>query len=217
MNKGQVKSSREEKIQQGFEFLRKLGTRDILFSGISGSVSYLPSEEDDVDIFIISERNRLWITLLRAFVIRILNRDGQICISLTMDDLGAHSMFTSQGDYLMASDSIHVIPYHGDGYYRTLMGDSPFIRRFYPEYADYQGQSGSERKFSRTGVMEAICFILLSSWLIIKEMLHNRRLENAGRNDDKFRTVIDPHTFYLDSNKYSELRQAAAEPIFEEQ
>ena len=40
----------ERVFQKAGEFSARLGTRNLIFFGISGSVSYEPAAEDDVDI-----------------------------------------------------------------------------------------------------------------------------------------------------------------------
>ncbi len=207
---------KDELISRGFNFLSLLGKRNILFSGISGSVSYEPGEEDDIDIFLITSRDRLWSTLLRAFIIRIINRDSRICLSLILDSLDAESMFTGKGDFVMASDSVHVIPYRGEEFYHGLLSRSPFVQKYFPGRGTSNISSLRDDK-PRFNPLEPASFLLLSAWLTLKSLYHNHMFRRNGRYEDVFRPVILPHSFYFDSVKYHHLKELLQEPVSEEQ
>ena len=67
MSQGNTKDS---KISIARKFFKLLGTRNLVFLGISGSVSYEPEPDDDVDIFIITSAGKLWSTIIRAIIVR---------------------------------------------------------------------------------------------------------------------------------------------------
>lgn len=209
-------NTKEELTTRGIRFLEKLGSRHILFSGISGSVSYSPEEDDDIDIFIITTKNRLWSTLLKAFVIRIINADRKICLSLTMDSGFAHTLFAGNGDFIMASDSMHAIPYVGEDYYRNLLAKSPFVKKYYPDYANSFPLAGVAELDSRATPLEFLSFFLLSALLTVKGLIHNHSYIRAGKHDQIFRTIISFHSFYFDSVKYHQLKEAHAEAFMED-
>lgn len=206
-------NAKEHMIEKGFRFLERVGSRDIIFSGISGSVSYDPHEDDDIDIFLITKNRRLWTTLLRAFITRILNGDGKICISLVMDERFARSFFAQSGDYLLASDSVHVIPYRGRDYYRNLLNSSPFVRRYFPDEVTEENFSNENDSRGRRLSMEPVVFLLLSVWVILKSMVNNHRYRKENRLTELFATVVSAHTFYFDSDKYHELRNMVPEGV----
>lgn len=207
---------RDKMVSEGFKFLRLLGDRDLLFSGISGSVSYTPAEGDDVDIFLVTQNNKVWSTLLRALVLRIINRDSKICLSFIADERFAESLFRGPGDYIMASDAVHMIPFEGEKYYRSLISSSPFVMRYFPdEIAAGQFQVKQNRQ-KRMGVIESASFLLLSCWLALKSMYHNHGYRKSGRYEDIFRPVISPHGFYFDSVKYHNMRETLEEWVPED-
>lgn len=210
-------NTKEELVARGFRFLGKVGGKDILFSGISGSVSYDPDPSDDVDIFLITRNRRLWITLFRIFIIRLINRDQKICISLVMDQGFAESYFAGNGDYLLASDTIHVIPYTGIDYYRGLISNSPFVQRFFPEKISEYITAPYGRNRTAPGSLEMIFYVVLSSWIILKSLKHNCKLRKEEKFSELFDVVTSPHSFYFDSVKYHELRNIVPNLVADEQ
>lgn len=208
--------NREKMVSQGFKFLSLLGDRNLLFSGISGSVSYTPAEGDDVDIFLVTHNNRVWSTLLRALVLRIINRDSKICLSFIADEKFAESLFSGPGDYIMASDAVHMIPYGGVKYYRNLISSSPFVRRYFPEEISSEQFQKKQYRAKRMGLLESASFLFLSSWLALKSMYHNHGYRKSGRYEDIFRPVISSHVFYFDSVKYHNMRETLEEWVTED-
>ncbi|AKA49553.1 hypothetical protein IX51_11095 [uncultured archaeon] len=209
-------NAKDHMVSRGFRFLERVGSRDIVFSGISGSVSYNPHDNDDIDIFLITKNRRLWTTLLRAFIIRILNGDRKICISLVMDESFAWSFFSQSGDYLLASDSVHVIPYRGGEYYQSLLNNSPFVRRYFPdEVSNGYFPNENDGRSGRLSV-EPLVFLLLSVWVILKSMFNNHRYLKENRLAELFATVVSMHSFYFDSEKYHEMRNMVPEGVADE-
>ncbi len=208
--------NKEKLTLQGMRFLDRLGKKNILFSGISGSVSYTPGEDDDIDIFLITDNNRVWSTLLRALLLRITNRNRRICLSFIADRSFAVSLFSGQGDYVMASDAVHMIPFQGMKFYEGLLSISPFVRKYFPEEASEPagGMTGRKRRFR--GPIEYFCFLSLSCWLILKSMYHNRQYIREGKRESIFRPVVSPHAFYFDSVKYHDLRNLLKEWVAED-
>ena len=75
---------KRKKMQYAVSYLSTLGESGLAFAGISGSVSYEPKEQDDVDIFLIANDGRLWEVIFRAFIRRRILGMHDICLSLCM-------------------------------------------------------------------------------------------------------------------------------------
>ncbi len=196
-----------EKIHQAEVFFDHLGSKDLRFFGIAGSVSYEPESVDDVDIFIITDRGKLWKVLLKAFITRRRVGNEAICISLTMDESYAADLFARDAEYVVASDAVHVIPLFGDTYYETLLTASPFIERYFPSRKKSQDddvlRSGSERMFP---LLNYFIFILLAPYLIIRS-LRNSRILSKTNEERNFQAKTGIHHFFLDSVKYRNLKR----------
>ncbi len=204
-----TESVRNSKISMATEFFHRLGTKNLLFLGISGSVSYDPEPEDDIDIFIITYAGKLWSTIIRAMIVRRIYRLDPICLSLCLDSVSAIEMFDESHDFIVARDSLHVLPLFGDSYYNRLVKGSPLIMKFFPEefYPDDKPAFIDKKR----GLQESALYLLSSVYLEIKGLLNNHRYENANERERCFRTVLGLHRFYLDSLKYQKLRELRPE------
>lgn len=194
-----------EKLQIAEKFCRSVIAKDIVFLGVSGSVSYAPSEDDDIDIFIICREGKLWPVLFRAFLVRRKLGLKDICISLSMDEGYASDLFSRQAEYVVASDAIHVIPLYGSNYYHHLLSSSPFIARYFPEYNRPESQENFHpvRNFNSFG---NFIFVFLAPFLFLKSMIINHRIAKSDPSKS-FSTKIGLHHYYYDSAKYKRLKQ----------
>ncbi|MCL6090976.1 MAG: hypothetical protein M1393_08065 [Candidatus Thermoplasmatota archaeon] len=197
---------RNLKLERAKIFLNHFGLKGIKFAGVSGSVSYTPVESDDIDIFIISSNGKLWPVLLRAFVLRRMLGMDDICISLTMDEKFADEMFSQEGDYLLASDSYHVIPLIGKNYYDSLLSKSPFIRSYIPQW-----RSESTLVDTNTGpsahILNVLLFMILAPFIYIKTARNEKKSVLKVGNEGRYRAVLGIHKFYLDTQKYHDLKE----------
>lgn len=198
-------SIRESKISAAREFSARLGTRNLIFFGISGSVSYEPAAEDDVDIFLITRAGKLWSTVIRAILIRRLFGFDSICLSLCLDTVSADTLFNQSDDFIVAKDSLNVIPLYGKTYYENLLNGSLLIRKFFPER--FRPTGNDKQQENRSSPLEYLLYIPSSVFLILKGLVHNHRYRARLSPDSCFKTVLGFHRFYLDSAKYQKLRR----------
>lgn len=188
------------KINYGLEFLDKLHLDTVVFAGISGSVSYMPKENDDVDIFLITEDDALWSVIARAFLLRRSLKMHDICISLCMSRSYALHYFSNIEEDLIISDANHVIPVHGHDFYRYLLS--------------IMGKKGNvlyERsQKSRMSLRRTVLFSAMSSFLLLKGYFVNIALKRDGKSAEAFRTLAAKDYFILDSEKYRLLKMKAS-------
>ena len=188
------------KINYGLEFLDKLRHDTIVFAGISGSVSYIPKENDDVDIFLITEDDALWSVIARAFLLRRSLKMHDICISLCMSRSYAMYYFSNIEEDLIISDANHVIPVHGHDFYRYLLS-----------IMGKKGNVLNERsQKSRMSLRRAVLFSAMSSFLLLKGYFVNIALKRNGKSAEAFRTLAAKDYFILDSEKYRLLKMKAS-------
>jgi len=201
--------SRDEKISIARKFFKLLGTRNLLFLGIAGSVSYNPEPDDDVDIFIITSAGKLWPTIIRAMVIRRIYKLEPICLSLCLDSISAKRMFDESSDFIVARDSLHVLPLFGHSYYNQLVRGSQLIMKFFPEEFNYIETATFTP--GRSGPQDYVLYLFSAVYLEVKGLLNNHRYETANEGGKCFKTVLGFHRFYLDSVKYQKLRELYGE------
>ena len=192
------------KINYGLEFLDKLHLDTVVFAGISGSVSYMPKENDDVDIFLITEDDALWSVIARAFLLRRSLKMHDICISLCMSRSYALHYFSNIEEDLIISDANHVIPVHGHDFYRYLLS--------------IMGKKGNilyERsQKSRVSLRRTVLFSAMSSFLLLKGYFVNIALKRDGKSAEAFRTLAAKDYFILDSEKYRILKMKVSGDSF---
>ncbi|MEM0128415.1 MAG: hypothetical protein QXO03_04955 [Thermoplasmatales archaeon] len=192
---------KERKIKEAGDFFTKLSARNALFIGISGSVSYEPKENDDVDIFLIAKDGLLWLSILSIFIFRRVFRFKDLCLSLSMDGSYAIEFFKGMGEGLAARDSLKVIPIFGEAYYKSVLNLSPAFN---------DGRTADEPARVRAPLLliplEILAFIFVSSWVNLKG-IYNNRPRHAGR-EGGFKTVFSMHKFYLDTEKYKRLKES---------
>ncbi|MCW6168965.1 MAG: hypothetical protein LVQ96_03990 [Thermoplasmatales archaeon] len=204
---------KEEKLAIARRFVNRLSKKDILFAGVSGSVSYKPKAEDDIDIFLITRTNRLWSGLLKAFITRRLFRNKDICISLAFDDRFVVSYFKEKISGLPLKDSVNVVSIFGQEYYEDLISNSPRIRDVYSlPRKNLTGERYSNKtRNARLGIIEEGCFFVLSCWLELKSMYTNSKIRREGPPDDQFETILGLHHFYLESERYRKMNRLMKE------
>ena len=192
------------KINYGLEFLDKLHLDTVVFAGISGSVSYMPKENDDVDIFLITEDDALWSVIARAFLLRRSLKMHDICISLCMSRSYALHYFSNIEEDLIISDANHVIPVHGHDFYRYLLS-----------IMGKKGNVLNERsQKSRMSLRRAVLFSAMSSFLLLKGYFVNIALKRNGKSAEVFRTLAAKDYFILDSEKYRILKMKVSGDSF---
>ena len=200
---------KRKKMQYALDYISMLGTSGLSFAGISGSVSYEPGEQDDVDIFLIAEDGRLWEIIFRAFIRRRLLGMHDICVSLCMSASYALDYYSKILDPLIADDAVHVIPVYGRPYYEQLLS---VIGR-----DNIHATHGSKsRRWSLRSGISRILFIMLAPMMIIKSLIINHHLVSTGRESESFRTLVSSNYFVLDSAKYRTLmerRRAGSENL----
>jgi hypothetical protein len=193
------------KVASGSAFIEHLPRKLISFAGISGSVSYEPQREDDIDIFVISNQDCLWLTIAYAFMVRRLRGYGDVCLSLCMDSTFAHDFFSRSLDRLTARDAVRVIPVTGSQYYRGLLQLSSLTGNHGTDGHVESSEPG--RSTGAVKILNFAVYIILGTYQQLKTRVTNRILRESGRSGECFEAKMGPHHFFLDSMKYRRLRE----------
>ena len=160
----------------------------------------MPKENDDVDIFLITEDDALWSVIARAFLLRRSLKMHDICISLCMSRSYALHYFSNIEEDLIISDANHVIPVHGHDFYRYLLS--------------IMGKKGNvlneKSQKSRMSLRRTVLFSAMSSFLLLKGYFVNIALKRNGKPAEAFRTLAAKDYFILDSEKYRILKMKAS-------
>lgn len=204
-------SVRKSKLEQAIRFIHAIDSDNILFAGVSGSVSYTPEPEDDIDIFLIVKENKLWTELFKSFIIRRIQKNQDICLSLNFDHKFAEKYYREIVSGLPIRDSVNAVVVTGGSYYERLLLSSPMIVSAYPNLRRNYVEEPSKKQKTRRGLIEFFLFVLLASWLQLKCLLLNKIFMNRGEYKSRFKAITGLHTFYLETEKYRELNRAFME------
>lgn len=207
----------------------KLLTRLVPFIrtiAVTGSVAYGSAEKwDDVDLFIVTERNRLWIStfwmLLQIRLYKILGMRAShlmpFCLSYLHDEEGfSKESRRSRTNPLFARELLKAKPVAGRETYRRILEDNKWVSEFYS--APYEEalrllQSTAEANArQRDGPtcpqslllawLEGMSYTLLSRYLRLRAYLTNLKLRSEGKHLRTFVPNVSPAACIYTSNFY---------------
>lgn len=197
---------------------------------VTGSVAYGSADRwDDIDLFIVTKRNRLWLTAFMTLVLVRLNKLlglrpshlSPFCLSYVHDESGfAKESQMNRTNPLFARELLKAKPIAGADQYRKLLENNDWVRSFYsaPYAAKLQGleQENGAGEIRHEGAFgglswifdwaEGIAFAFLSRYLRIRAYLTNLKLKSQGQNFRVFQPKISAASCVYTSNFYEWLR-----------
>jgi hypothetical protein len=205
-------------LAKGVPFLRTIA--------VTGSVAYGSAEKwDDIDLFIITKRNRLW---LSALVTLIYVRLGKLfhlrpthlslfCLSYVHDELGfAMEASRNMHSPLFAREILKAKPVSGKANYRKLLLGYDWVKEIYTapyheKMSEFERNGTNEiTKAERTWAgleilldwAEGLAFTFLSHYLSLRAYLTNLRLKSEGKNNRVFKPKLSRMSCVYTSNFY---------------
>ncbi len=196
---------------------------------VTGSVAYGSATKwDDIDLFIVTERNRLWMSALLTLVLVRLNKLltlrpphlSKFCLSYVHDEQGfLNESRKSRASSLFARELLKAQPVAGREEYRKMLADNEWVEEFFPKpyrrklkllgpglngVAHRKGDSGS---FSLVlACAEGITYLILSRYLRLRAYLTNLTLESEGKDLRVFEPIMTSNSCIYTSNFYRWLR-----------
>jgi len=217
-----------EKLKSAARFA-KLLTRLVPFVrtiAVTGSVAYgSASKWDDIDLFIVTQRKRLWLTILMALTLARVNKILGLrashllpfCLSYVHDERGfATDARRNHINPLFARELLKAVPVAGSTEYRKLLENNRWVADLYAD--PYRARL---EQLERDAVIdvnrehlesahplvlldwaEGVVFVILSSYLRVRAYLTNLRLRS--RHDDLrvFEPMITENSCVYTSNFY---------------
>ena len=130
----------------------------ILFIGLSGSVALGNADEsDDIDFFIITEKNTIWIT--RVWILALLetmnlrrkpkekNPKNKICTNLIIEET-AREWPKQRRDLYTAHEIVQVRTlFERKNIYRKFISSNQWVEKFFPNILEQQNHTASPRQY----------------------------------------------------------------------
>ncbi len=193
---------------------------------VTGSVAYGSADKwDDIDLFVVTERNRLW---LSAFMTLVLVRLWKLlglrpphlspfCLSYVHDEEGfAKESQRNKTNPLFARELLKAKPVAGREQYRKILVENDWVGSFYsaPYAAKLKalepalnGQTvhirANPRRFSFfLSWSEGVAYVILSWYLRLRAYLTNLELKSEGQHLRVFDPIITAESCVYTSNFY---------------
>jgi hypothetical protein len=220
------------KLEAASEFARVL-TRAVPFIqtiAVTGSVAYGSATRwDDIDLFIVTKRNRLWLTAFMTLILVRLNKVlglrpphlALFCFSYVHDEQGfANESKKNRTNPLFARELLKAKPVAGAVQYRRILEQNNWVEEFYSEPytaklkglnievegANAQIERGRGLLFLPLAWAERIMFEFLSRYLRLRAYLSNLKLKSKGQALRVFEPKISADSCVYTSNFYEWLR-----------
>jgi len=195
---------------------------------VTGSVAYGSAGKwDDIDLFIVTKQNRLWLSAFMALVlVRIRKLLGlrppylsPFCLSYVHDEQGfARESQKNRTNPLFARELLKARPVAGVNHYRKILEANGWVANFYSKPYDTRlrqlengissleaGSRNDPVAFSASFFVdwaEALAFAFLSRYLQLRAYLTNLRLKSEGLEFRVFQPKLSAASCVYTSNFY---------------
>jgi predicted nucleotidyltransferase len=195
---------------------------------VTGSTAYGSADRwDDIDLFIVTKRNRLWLTAMMTLVLVRLNKIIELrrshlspfCLSYVHDENGfALESQKNRTNPLFARELLKAKPVAGQDEYRRLLETNDWVGSFYPmpyltKVRALTKPNGHQIEYpnsSRSSLIldwaEGIAFVFLSRYLRVRAYLTNLKLKSRGQEFRVFKPKISASSCVYTSNFYEWLQ-----------
>lgn len=193
---------------------------------VTGSVAYgSASKWDDIDLFVVTEEKRLWLSVLLALgTVRVKKLLGlgsphllSFCLSYVHDERGfAEDASRNRVNPLFARELLKAKPVAGPEQYRRILEENGWVGQLYstPYMAtlDALDRSRVDATAVEPGIhgkfglffdwAEGLVYVFLSRYLKLRAYLTNLKLRSAGHDLRVFEPRISPNSCVYTSNFY---------------
>jgi len=193
---------------------------------VTGSVAYGSADKwDDVDLFIVTERKRLWLsTFWMLLQIRLYKALGlraayllPFCLSYLHDEDGfSRETRRSRASPLFARELLKAKPVAGTEKYRRILEENKWVAEFYSKPYEETlrllkngTDAGAKRRTAfpwpqsiLLAWAEGMSYVLLSRYLRARAYITNLRLRSQGKHLRAFEPNISPASCVYTSNFY---------------
>ncbi|MEM4310836.1 MAG: hypothetical protein QXX95_00395 [Nitrososphaerales archaeon] len=200
-------------------FAKELIKRDsnLKFLALCGSTAYRSaSKDDDIDIFLITDKGRLWLSLFKAFLLaRVFELKAKVrgfklsfCFSYVMDEREIKREFASRNSFFFARDALTLDILYGYDYYEKLIlknrATLTLLKRIKPKVHEINLKVKRKLKVNIFwDFFDLIIFAYLGSYVRFKAYLKNLRIKKKNYTLKSFQISTKEHKLLLESEKYN--------------
>ena len=187
---------------------------------ISGSTAYgRTKHRDDIDFFVVTRKNRLWVTLLFALILAKIQRTRNpsapvFCFNRLLDEAQCDDTFRTHQEPLLAREALTMRVLEGRTYFLGLIQSASWMGGLFPGlYQESLAQGEGElavtnRDHRFWSFANWIAFGAVAPYAALANLSRNHRLLKSGEADARFRTVIGRGFFAYESRKFDLLKDA---------
>lgn len=209
-------------------FIDELARRSshVKLIGVCGSVAYgSATASDDIDIFLVTNRHRLWssfakaLLLARVFTIKTQIKGGKadFCFSYVEDEEHLEEEIKHRQTPLFAREFLSIHVHTGIDYYSALLNGAKWMCQMYPRLCNAKltemvGKKTSQPKHEirRVRILDAadlFLYVIVRDYLMLKAFLLNLKYRKQRRMKDTFEVIITKGSCVYNSSKYRELEK----------
>jgi hypothetical protein len=192
---------------------------------VCGSVAYGSAvASDDIDLFIITRENRMWLFFLKALLLAracnikasITGEKANFCLSYVQDEKYFEEEIKHHITPLIAREFLSIRVLTGINYYITLLDRSKWICEMFPKlYAskldgrneDKTKQIENRLQFAVNDISNLFIYEVLKVFLSFKALLRNLRYRKEGKMRDIFEAMITKGACAYTSVRYRQLEK----------
>jgi|SRR5208282_765499 len=196
---------------------------------VTGSVAYGSARKwDDIDLFMVTKRDRLWLSLSLALILVRLGKLLRIrdtglwsfCLSYVHDDLGfLQESSKSKFAPLFARELLKAQPLVGIRRYKQILEDNEWVKLVHKTAYTSKMSQLHDPESSNKGTVtherfsfflqwaDGIVFVFLRGYLKIRSHIANTKLTSEGQEFRVFDQVMNRHSCMYVSNLYRWLQQ----------
>ena len=207
-------------------FVRNLvrNNSNVRLVAVCGSVAYGSAKaSDDIDLFIMARKNRLWIVFFKALLLArvyrlkasLVGQNTNFCLSY-MQDESEFEKESQRKTALFARELLSIIVFCGKEFYRTLLVKTKWIEGFFPRLTALRLEQKEQNDvcFSRQeslpllyDVVNLLIYVILGKYLQLKAFMRNLGFKKLKRNKDIFEAKITKGSCVYNSFRYKELEK----------
>ena len=203
------------------------GTSHLKILAVCGSVAYgTAAETDDIDLFIVTQKDRMWIAFARALLTArimgtkssILGKPIDFCLSYVQDEENFGKEISGRKNLLFAREFLSVKLLGGQKYYYELLNKTGWIKDCLPALYSLKQLNRDEAVSSNEAyssssllsVVNTVMYVLLGNYLSFKAFLRNLTFKKKGKFSEIFEAKITKGSCLYNSKRYQELREPIA-------